>query len=194
MTHDYRAHFERIPGGYFAWLGKRSRKIKAYVARGKAGWTVKQGEGPCHLKRAHTPKLSDFKQDWEAWAKIAWRKKYMPSPLNHTPKPTPPLPVYDPNSPRLAQPFRPPKPGQYPRDLSYEMTADPLDGRYKYGFDEDVYKRKQLTPLGVAIEVLSWCRKHADEIASVPAFAPILDTVRECVHREDPKVYREIMK
>lgn len=193
MPHDYKAHFKKIDGGYQAWYGKKKKKIIAYVVKHKRGWTVLKGDAPSHLLRGHM-KLADLKRDWEDWARKKWIERYMPTPNPTPPKPPPP-PTYHPGTPRLAQAYCPPPPGKLPRNLEYEHVSDPFDPRFKYPYSEgDVYKRRQLTPLGVVVEVLAWCQRHSADISRVPAFAPVLDTVRECVHREEPKLYKELMK
>jgi hypothetical protein len=70
-------------------------------------------------------------------------------------------------------------PGYYPPNLDFQFAADVFDLRFV-----DRTAQRNLTPLGVLLNVWYWYEKHEKECG--PAFKPIQASIRELLEREAP--------
>lgn len=203
-TDYYKPRFKRHEGGYLCSYGGRTKKLEAVLTKGKGDkWSVTSGDRSTLLKGSRYARLKDAKADWGRWAANEWcrrwgdpfcieRRRTIPPPPRHVPRRIPPPPIHHPG-PKVARRYTPPPPGQLPPDLAYEFASDPFNSRHKYpATHPDVYKNRQLTPLGTCIEVWAWLALRPTVVGAIPALGPVLDTVKECVRREDPDAYTRI--
>jgi hypothetical protein len=193
---DYKPRFTRRPkeegGGYIAHFGKGKNKLNAIITKVKNGWHVSKGDSAPRMKTKPTPTLKVLKEDWGDWARMTWNRRTGPPPPPTIKPAGPPRHV---PGPKVAAPMKPVPEGELPPDLEYNHAADPFSPTHKYPTDfPDAYKRNQLTPVGALIEVYDWLLLHRDKFGRIAETKPMFETVKECVHREDPDEYRRVTK
>lgn len=180
-------------GTYTLSYGRGKQKLTAQMQNIKGkGWCIDDFPNDGGFK-----KMKDAKEAWGAWAEDAYGNESGSKAESETPpdQQSPKSPA-TPGPPTFKRTGRvqgkTPNPSNTPKSgepLGFEHNADPFDPRFK---NDD----KELTPLGVLVEIGAWCARHADIIKQVEkktypqaAFTTLMDQVKHTLARECPDIF-----
>jgi len=176
-------------GTYTLSYGKGSKKLTATMAKTQSNmWDIISGGGAVNVDGHKT--MKECKAAWGAWAEDAYGNESESKAESDTsPDQQSPKSPATPGPPSFKRPAKPKPTGKNKEPLGFEHNADPFDPRFK---NED----KELTPLGVLIEIAAWCERHADAIKAVEkktypqaAFTNLIEQAKYTLRRECPDIF-----
>lgn len=187
-------------GTYTLSYGKGGRKLTAAMRKTADGEWIVEG-----LDSVYST-MRDAKETWGAMAQQAYKDgtpvkddtpASPPEPKEPAPpkRPTPPPPsLKKAGPPSLKRRPKPAAPESQPTLDTH--AADPFDPRMRYPSDHPRHPKK-LTPLGVLVEIQSWCSRYRERINKTnkrlvsdgesPAYNPFYyleQGVNDCLERE----------
>lgn len=204
---NYRTRSKRIDTGHYQLTyGRGADKLSCTIWHNDVAgrWCISEGDGKDALPNGH-PKKKQLVQAWGEWAERVYGTDVAESPRPDAGQPSVPQPAsparkgpprHKPSLKEKGPPKRsksgPPKhKAKTPPNLDLQREADPFDERFQYPADHKApVLRRQLTPLGVLVEIAGWAEKNAQRLRDVEALQPVLTSVRDCIQREAPDLFK----
>lgn len=184
-------------GTYTLSYGKGKQKLTATMAKGSDGWSITDDND---LDPGVFRTMKECKAAWGAWAEDAYGNESGSKAESETPpdQQSPKLPsTPGPPSFKRPAPSHGPVPQSHRRTvpaksgepLGREFNANPFDPRFKAA-------NKELSPLGVLVEIASWGTRNTDEIKKFEKklypqtpITVLLEQVHHTLKRECPDLF-----